>query len=129
MAFVLNEKQRTQLAVERASEGSSLDTLRTLAQLPPALAWRAGEAVASLPPGSLRPGTLIAHFDAAGQHPAGTPENRLAIYLGHDSGQIQTLAPDPDSPKGRWKNVRISLQLPAGVRAALDGNTYHVVEW
>lgn len=125
MTYVLNEKNRTQLTVERGSHSSSLGTLRTLIPLPVTPAWKAGKAVASSPSGSLLPGTLIASFTRDGR---ARRESYACVYLGHDQAQIHILSPDPDSPKGRWQREQVSLQLVSGVEPRLNGKTYHVIE-
>jgi hypothetical protein len=128
MAYLLNAQQRTQLAVERASQGNSLDTLRTVAHLPAATAWKAGKAISSLPSGSLLPGTLIATFNSDGRAIDSVRDGQTSVYLGHDQAHIHTLAPDPDSPVGRWRNVLVSLKQASGLQPLFDGKTYHVIE-
>lgn len=128
MVFVVDQEQRTQLAVERASKGDALDTISTLAHLPPSTIWKAGTAIASLPPGGVIPGTVIATFDKNGNPLTSTAGGQVAVYESHDPVGIRALAPDPDSPQGRWMHTQISLLLSDAVQPLLNGHAYHVVE-
>lgn len=128
MAYAVSDKQRTQLTVERSAKGNALETISSLTQLPPAIAWKAGVAVASAKPGQISPGTLIATFDGNGVPVSSFGGGQVAVYLGHDQGSIRALAPDPYSPQGRWQPTQISLFQPDAVVPKLNGHAYRVIE-
>lgn len=115
MSFVIGATKRTQLTSGSGQKSSPHAELG----LPAALAWKAGDAVNTVSPGKLQPGTVLATFDAKGR----TFGEHIAVYLRHDQTGIHALVPSG----GRWHSTRLSFHLPDSVHESRNGNKYQVV--